>query len=81
MTILMSSNKKCKILILFSDMIADILSDKKNQLIVPNIFIRSRKTNIYLVFVTQSYFPEPNKKHQTTLYTLHYNESSKQRRA
>ena len=49
-------NKKQKILIKFDDMIADMLSNKKLNPIVPELFIRSRKLNISLIFITQSYF-------------------------
>ena len=47
-------NKKRKILIFFQDLIADILSNKKLRLIVTELFIRDRKLNIYLLFITQS---------------------------
>ena len=49
-------NKKRKILIVFDDMIADMLSNKKLNPIVSELFIRGRKLNISLVFFTQSYF-------------------------
>ena len=49
-------NKKAKISIVFDDMIADMLSNKKLKLIVTALFIRDRKLNISLVFITQSYF-------------------------
>ena len=49
-------NKKRKILIVFDDMIADMLSNKKLNPIVTELFIRERKLNISLVFITQSYF-------------------------
>ena len=52
-------NKKRKILIAFDDMIADMLSNKKLNPIVIELFIRDRKVNISLVFVTQSYFAMP----------------------
>ena len=45
-----------KILIVFYDMIADIMSNKKFQVIIKELFIRCRKINISLVFITQSYF-------------------------
>lgn len=48
--------KKCKILIVFYDMITDILSNKNLQPIVTELFITSRKMIISLVFITQSYF-------------------------
>ena len=37
-------------------MIADIMTNKKIQLIIKELFIRYRKPNISLVFITQSYF-------------------------
>ena len=40
-----------KVLIVFDDMIADIMTNKKFQAIVIELFIRSRKLNISLVFV------------------------------
>ena len=43
-------------LIVFDDIIADILSNKKFQSIMKEVFIRCRKLNISLVFITQSYF-------------------------
>ena len=46
-------NKKRKILIVFDDMIIDMLSNKK----LYKLFIRGRKLNISLVFITQLYFP------------------------
>ena len=49
-------NKKRKILILFDDAIAIMLSDKKLNPIVSELLITGRKLNISLVFVTQSYF-------------------------
>ena len=52
-------NKKRKILIVFDDMIADMLSNKKLNLIVAEIFIKGRKLKIFLVFITQSYFSVP----------------------
>ena len=52
-------NKKCKILIVFDDMIANMLSNKKPNPIVTEMFIRSSKLNIYLVFITQFYFTVP----------------------
>ena len=48
--------KKRKILIVFDDMIAAMLSNKILNSIVTELFIRARKLNIYIVFITQSYF-------------------------
>ena len=52
-------NKKRKILIVFDDMIADILSNEKLNPIVSELFIRGRKLIISLVFITKSYFSVP----------------------
>ena len=40
----------------FNDMIADMLSNKKLNAIVTELFKRIRKLNVSLVFITQSYF-------------------------
>ena len=48
-------DKENKILIVFDDMIADITKNKNLDSIVTEVFIRGRKLNIYLVFITQSY--------------------------
>ena len=50
------NNKERKILIVFDDMIADILSNKSRNPIVTELFMRGRKLNISLVFITQSYY-------------------------
>ena len=52
-------NRKRKILIVFDDMIADIMTNKKFQAIIKELFIRCRKLNTSLVFITQSYFSLP----------------------
>ena len=52
-------NSKRKILIAFDDMIAEIMTDKIIQSIIKELFIRCRKLNISLVFITQSYFSVP----------------------
>ena len=49
-------NLKRKIIIVFDDLIADMPSNKKLNPIVTEVFIRERKLNISLVFITQSYF-------------------------
>ena len=54
-----NSNKKRKLLIAFDDMIADMLSNKKVNPIVTELFIRGRKLNNSLVFITKSYFLVP----------------------
>ena len=62
-------NKKRKILIVFEDMIADVLSTKKLNSIVPELFIRGRKLNSSLLFITQYYFAVPK---DMRLNCMHY---------
>ena len=50
-------------------MIADIMTNKKFQAIIKELFIRCRKLNISLVFITQSYFFVPK---DVRLNTTHY---------
>ena len=51
--------KKRKVLIIFDDMIAYMINNKKLNPIVTELFIRGRKLNISIVFITQSYFKVP----------------------
>ena len=51
--------KKRKVLIVFDDMIADMINDKKLNPVVTELFIRGRKRNISIIFITQSYFKVP----------------------
>ena len=51
--------KKRKILIVFDDMIADVINNKNLNSIVTELFIRGKKLNISIVFITQSYFKVP----------------------
>ena len=44
--------RKRKKLIVFDDMIADIMTNRKFQAIIKELFIRCRKLNISLVFIT-----------------------------
>ena len=50
-------------------MIADILSNRKLNPIVTELFIRGRKLNIFFVFITQSYFAVPK---NSTLNSTHF---------
>ena len=45
--------KKRKILLVFNEITADTLSNKKRNPVVTEFFIRGRKLNISLVFITQ----------------------------
>ena len=49
-------DKERKIQIVFDDMIADVVNNKKLNSVVTELFIRGRKLNIFLVFVMQSHF-------------------------
>ena len=62
-------NKKRKILIVFDDMIADMLNNKNLNPIVTELFIRGRKLHISLVFIPQSYFVVPK---NIRLNSTHY---------
>ena len=48
--------KKSRALIVFDNMIADMESNKKLSPIVTGLFLRGRKLNISLLFISQSYF-------------------------
>ena len=52
-------NKKCKILIVFNDIIADKLNNIKLNSVVTELFISGRNLNVPFVFITQSYFKVP----------------------
>ena len=51
--------KKCKILVVFDDVIADMINNKKLNPVVTKLFITGRKLNISIVCITQSYFKVP----------------------
>ena len=61
--------RKRKKLIVFDGMIADIMTSKKFHAIIKELFIRGRKLNISLTFITQSYFSVPK---DARLNTTHY---------
>ena len=62
-------DKEHEILIVFDYMIADMINNKKLNSIVTELFIRGRKLNISLVFITQSYFKVPK---DVRLKTTHF---------
>ena len=62
-------NKKRKMLIIFDDMIADMLNNANIDPIVTELFINGRKLNISLVFITSSYFVFPK---NIRLNSTHY---------
>ena len=62
-------DKENKILIVFDDMIADMINNKKLNSIVTELFIRGKKLNISLAFITQSFFKVPK---DVTLNCTHF---------
>ena len=64
-----NSSRKRKILIVFDDVIADIMANKKFPAIIKELFFRCRKLNNSLVFITQSYFSVPK---DLRLNSTHY---------
>ena len=62
-------SRKIKVLIIFDDMIVDIMSNKKFQAIIKELLIRRRRLNTSLVFITQSYFSVPK---NVRLNSTHY---------
>ena len=60
--------KKTKVLIVFDDMIADMIDNKKFYQVVSELSIRERKLNTSLVVITQSYFPLPKYVRLNTIY-------------
>ena len=58
-----------EVLIIFDDMIADIMRSEKFKAIVKELFVRCRKLNISIVFISQSYFRTPK---DATLNSTHY---------
>ena len=63
-------SRKRKVLLVFDDMIADIMANKNLQAIIKEWFIRCRKLNISLVLMTQSYFSVPKDVRLNSTYDL-----------
>ena len=59
-----------KILIVFDDMIADIISNKKLNPIVTELLLRGKKLNISIAFITQSHFSVPKNIRQFQLHLI-----------
>ena len=68
--VITTQQEREKLLIVFDDMIVDIMSNKKFQAVVKELFIRCRKLNISLVFVTQSYFSVPKHVRLNSIHNL-----------
>ena len=54
-----NKKRKRKVLIVFDDMISHVMSDKKAQQVLRELFIRCKKLNISFCFLTQPYFSVP----------------------
>ena len=63
-----NQTKKRKVLIVFDDMTEDVESNKNLYPIVSELFLRGRKLNISLVFISQSYFRVPKTIRQNATY-------------
>ena len=64
-----NKNRDKKVLIIFEEMIADIMRSEKFKAIVKELFIRCRKLNISIIFIMQSYFRTPK---DARLNSTHY---------
>ena len=64
--------KKRKMLIVFDDMIAHMINNKKLNPVVTELFIRGRKLNISIVFITQSCFKVPKDVRLNSTHFLHF---------
>ena len=69
-------SRKRKILIVFDDMIANVMRNKKFQAIIRELFIRCSKLDNSFVFITKSYFSVPkdvrlNSKHYLIMKVNH----------
>ena len=71
-------NKKCETIIAFDDMIADMLSNKKLNSIVTELFIRGRKLNVFLLLFLLHNLICCVKKYQTKFYALFDDKNFKQ---
>ena len=64
-----NTKRKRRVLIVFDDMIVDIMTNKKLESIIKELFISCRKLNISIAFITQSYFRTPK---DARLNSTHY---------
>ena len=68
-TLMTTIQAEKKILIVFDDMMADILTNKEFKATIKELFIRYRKVNLSLVFIMRFYFSAPK---DVTLNSTHY---------
>ena len=71
--------RKRKKLIVFDDMIVDIMGNKKSQAVIKELLIRCEKLNILLIFITQSYFSVPKDARLNTTHCF-FMKKTKQKR-
>ena len=64
-----NTKRKGRVLIVFDDIIADIMTNKRFESIIKELFIRCRKLNISIVVITRSYFRTPR---DARLNSTHY---------
>ena len=64
-----NKQRKRRVVIVFDNMIADIINNKNFKAIMKELFIRCRKLNVSVVFITQSYFRTPK---DAKLNSTHY---------
>ena len=69
MTLIIIIQQEKNVLIVFDDIIANIMANKIFQITIKELFIRCRKLNISLVFIRQSYFSVPT---DVRLNSTHY---------
>ena len=62
--------RKIKILIVFDDMIVDVMTNKRFEAIIKELFTRCRKLNISLLFITQPYFSVPKEARSNSTHYL-----------
>ena len=65
-----NTDEERKILIVFDDMIADMINNKKINSVITKFFIRDRKLNISHVFITQSYVPKDVRLNSTHFFIM-----------
>ena len=66
-----NKKRKTKVLIVFDDMISHVMSSKKAQQVLKELFIRYRKLNISLCFFNSVLF-QCSKRCEIELYSLYY---------
>ena len=72
-----NKKRKRKVLIVFDDLTSHVMSDKKAQQVLKELFIRCRKLNISLCFLTQPYFSVPKDVRLSCTYYIIFKLNSK----